>query len=261
VKKLAAGLVLAVGVGFVVISAQHEDTLVASEAGALPAVEAARAPASLASSPVASAPTLKPLVKIAPAEAEKAARALVEQVSTLQACYGGGCNYPETDARSYNFGVGQDIKTALYQLAATARAGELQGEGLAAAAREQLKNEDGHVQEAALALLATQPTSEANLAAVLENVIAGYDAQLIQAAMTELRRYTAERDQETIAAALSGAMTSGSPFVAREVSSAITPFLQPRTVPIYEEALAAILEGSLVRRDLARSIEEYRSAH
>jgi hypothetical protein len=255
-KKLAAGMILAVGVGIVVISSQGPGEQVAEDAAPLPAAEAKRAPAS-APAP-ASAAAAAP--KISPAQAEERAKALVEQVRTLEACYGGGCGYPETDAKSYSFGVGQDLKTALFQLAATSRTAELKGEALAAIAREQLKNEDGHVQEAALALLATQPPSEANLAAVLDNVIAGYDAQLIQAAMGELRRYTSEHDQEKIAAALSGAMTSGSPFVAREVSNGITPFLLPRTVPIYEEALASIIEGSLVRRDLARAIDEYRNA-
>lgn len=258
-KKLAAGLCLALGCGIIVISAQNRAAEpAANEAAPAAAAETSRAPASASAAPAAAVLT-KP--KMPAAQAEAQARTLVEQVGALQSCYNGGCNYPETDARSYNFGVGQDLKTALVQLAATSRAGDLEGEAIASLAREQLKNEDGHVQEGALALLATQPTSEANLSAVLDNVISGYDAQLIQAALNELLRYNSERDQERIAGALSGAMTSGSPFVAREVSNGIAPFLQPRTVPIYEEAVPALLEGSLVRRDLARAIDAYRSSH
>jgi len=254
-KKIAAGLILAVGVGIVAITTPKEEGLVEAEP---PPVEVKRTLASIvAPIPAAVVPALP---KLKPEVAEAKARELTTRVSSLQACYAGGCDYPETDARSYGFGVGQDLKAALFELAATSRAGELQGEALSALAREQLKNEDGHVQEAALALMATQAPSEANLAAVLESVIGGYDAQLIQAGMNELKRYTTESEQERIAAALSGAMTSGSPFVAREVSTGIAPFLQPRTVPIYEEALPQIVEGSLVRRDLARSIDEYRLA-
>lgn len=47
-------------------------------------------------------------------------------------------------------------------------------------ARESLENSDGHVKEAALDLIATQPTSSENLESVLNNVIVDSDPELIE---------------------------------------------------------------------------------
>ncbi|RZA05750.1 MAG: hypothetical protein EOP11_12090 [Proteobacteria bacterium] len=257
-KKIAAGIVLAIGVGVLVISS-NEGKVVGESAPAEPPPAALEPVAGPLAKPASAGRALASVPKKAPAEVAQEVDSLFARVNKVHACYSGGCDFPETDPRSYNFAVGLELKSNLYTLATTAAANELKSEAIASLAREQLKSEDGHVQEAALALLATQEPSEANLTAVLDNVITGYDAQLIQAAMKQLQRYPSEGDQERIAAALSSAMTTGSPFVAREVSSAIEPFMQPRTVPIYEEAVASITEGSLVRRDLAQSIASYRA--
>lgn len=246
-KKLlvGTGILLAAGLG-VGIYPRPEGP---KETASIPeAVPAARAPAS---SP-AQLPAL-PAAKASPAQ-------LVNRITELSSCYGNeNCAYPKTDARSYEFALGQDMKGAILALAEEAKSHDLRSDDLARLGRHQLANADGHVQEAALALLATQNPSDDTLNAVLEHVIGGYDAQLMQAAFAELRRYDSDAQHERIAAALSNAMVSGSPFVAKEVAASIRPFLYPRSIALYEEAMGSLMSGSAIRADLGKSLAAFRA--
>lgn len=183
----------------------------------------------------------------------------IRRLETTQACYESeACDYPKTDARSYAFAVGQDLKNQLEQLTASVKLSGEKSPAIAEAARKHLENEDGHVQAAALALLATQETSGDILETILKSVIEGYDAQLIQAALGQLLRYQAEDDRAKITETLANVMATGAPFVSKEISGSIRPFVYARSVPNFEQAVTQLPEGSVVRINLVAALSAFR---
>ncbi len=76
----------------------------------------------------------------------------------LAACYETErCNFPRTDEKSYGFAVGQALRGELLGMKEWVQANGVRDESVSQIASVYLAIEDGHVQNAALALLATQP--------------------------------------------------------------------------------------------------------
>ncbi len=247
------GLLLSVGVGVFYFFSRSEPEI-EREPAALPTEERE------AQAPAAPTPTTVPVPAPAMEVTSRKTSPLLPLVARLeetQACYEGNCDYPRTDARSYEFAVGQALKTQLLEMVATVQSQRIVDPQVAELARLHLDNEDGHVQEAALALLATQPTSAENLEQILKKVIEGYDSELIGQAMRELERYTEAEDRFKIATALGDAMATGSPFVAKEVSTRIAPFVYPSSAPIFREVIARLPDISVVRATLEARLAGY----
>lgn len=184
---------------------------------------------------------------------------MLDRIDEIAGCYENeDCNYPQTDTRSYYFAVGQDLKQQLETVTTWAITHQEKSPELVQLARTQLENEDGHVQKAALALLATQETSTETLEAILAQVLGGYDAQLIQIALRELLRYQNEDDRSKITTALADTLVTGAPFVAQEVSKSIQPFVYPRSVPNFENAANQLPEGSVIRHNVLAALENFR---
>jgi hypothetical protein len=180
----------------------------------------------------------------------------VSKLEDLQSCYERECPFPAADSRGYYFAVGQALKSELLSLAEEARAGKPLDPQVVAAARSQLDTEDGHVQAAALRVLATQAPAPESRDAILQFVIGGYDAEVIPDALAQLARYTSPEDQAQIAPALANAMATGSPFVAKAVAAGVAPFVSEETAGAYREALTAIPEGSVVKEQLQAALEK-----
>jgi hypothetical protein len=182
------------------------------------------------------------------------------EAKRLKACYAGGCAYPETDPRAYDFALGQDLRNTLLGMAKVALEQSVASEELSAIGREYLDNLDGHVQEAALALLATQPTSRENLQAILQFVIGGFDAQLVPLALRELARYGQQAEMELIDNAFAQAMLTGAPFVANLLSRGILPFLHDGNLRFYRELDERLPVGSVFRANLENALRAYQQS-
>jgi hypothetical protein len=172
-------------------------------------------------------------------------------------CYESDCAYPRTDTKSYHFAVGTDLKNQLEIVRQWAVKNRVVHGELVAIANEYLQIEDGNVQSAALALLATQPPNADSLEAILSQVIRGYDSELIAAAMQELKRYANDENLFKIGAALSESMLTGAPFVAKEVSKLVQPFIAPTNWGLFVEAAQKLPAESLIRTNLETALHNY----
>lgn len=185
---------------------------------------------------------------------------LPDQLEQLNDCYLVRCAYPDSDRKTYEFAVGRDIQKRLLQLAEQLRTDEHTNEqdnrGVSALAVGFLANSDGHVQEGALDVLASLPTSPEALTAILKNVIEGYDAELIEQGMAELERYQDEVDLVRIHQTLAQGMITGAPFTAREISAHISPFVTMRSVRFYRDLLGQLSVESVVYANLKAAVSE-----
>jgi hypothetical protein len=147
----------------------------------------------------------------------------------------------------------------LVQMTEWSRSEGIQRPEISVAARRFLASDDRIVQAAALELISTQPPSAENLDAILGNILAGYDAELIEQAMLELERYTAPADGDRIDQALGEAMTMGAPFVAREISAHITPFVNERSYNFFQDVAERLPRQSYYRIHLESSLADFRN--
>ncbi len=227
---------------------------------------AAREPAQAAPSPPQVFPPSPPTAP-AGGENEKNSGALIKreprdsrefatQLAAINACYQSeDCDYPQTDPHSYHFAVGLHLRATLTAFTAWVQREKVGEEAVSQSAREFLASSDGFVQEAALKLMATQEPSPENLQAILDDVLGGYDAELIDLALVQLERYTSVADSDKISAALARAITTGAPFLAREVSVHIAPFLHARNSEFFAQVARDLPEGSIYRINLEASLK------
>lgn len=183
--------------------------------------------------------------------------ALIRDLRRLQTCFQIECGYPRSDAKSYDFALGQDIKKALLALQEKVEEQKSVDPLLAQVARDFLADPDGHVKEAALHLLATQPTSAESLETILVHVIAEYDSELIEQALLELGRYQNVHEVERINEALAQAMTHGAPFVSQKIAENIEPFIQDQSYAFFATLSRRLTNGSQTYKQLHSALESF----
>ena len=104
---------------------------------------------------------------------------LLNEIAKLSDCYEKQCFGPSPDPRTEYYKLGQQLKIKLAEYNSYVTKYALKNVQINNVALQFLAHSDGHVQEVALDLLSTQDPSEQNLDAILENIINGFDAELI----------------------------------------------------------------------------------
>jgi hypothetical protein len=75
--------------------------------------------------------------------------------------------------------------------------------------------------------------------------------------MRELKRYATDENLFKIGAALSESMLTGAPFVAKEVSKLVQPFIAPTNWSLFMDAAQKLPAESLIRINLERALDTY----
>lgn len=179
------------------------------------------------------------------------------EIASLASCYQRDCGFPSSYPREYANVLGQKLKAQLLSFADYAQATGARDPEIAETAREQLDNEDGHVKEGALRLMATQDPSRENRDAILGGVIASHDENLVPQALLELRRYDLTNSPE-IHAGLAEALVTGDPFVASAIARDVGPFINASTFESYSAALARLSPGTKPYEGLRAALKQYR---
>lgn len=225
-----------------------------------------RAPASTAQdvsspygAPTASSPKVEAKVEVAEQshESPMGLPDFLKYLEDLRACgeEDAQCEYPETDPRSYDFALAQDIRKTLEELRQWVLSEKFEGNLIDEVAQEWVGHHDGYVKSAALKLFATQPPNRHNLDAILKSILEdGHDEALIERTMKELQRYTDREDREKINQAFAQALLTGAPFVANEVSERLLPFITERSVQFFQDLVEQLPPGSIYRENLVSSL-------
>jgi len=193
-----------------------------------------------------------------PAIVASSKQALVQ----LEACYEvDNCNFPSTDPREYGMAIGQAIKAELHSLYQKIETSKLTDESISTMARHYLSTPDGYIKEEALLILATQPTSEANLYAILNHVLDYHDANLTDMAMNELVRYKNSEHGQIINDYLKKNLLTGGHFAGLTIAKSISLFLNEDNIRDYQKIAKKMGPQSQSAKFLLASIEDYKKKH
>lgn len=176
---------------------------------------------------------------------------------TFQCYVSENCNFPKTDPKSYYFAVGQQLKNDILQFQAQVIKHRIVSPRIQNMALFYLKAEDGHVKAAALHLLSTQPVAEKSVDAIINEILNYHDSMLINHALLELLRYLGSSSEDKIHQALNKAIRTGAPFVSREITNHIEPFINQNSLRYYQETLSTLSQSTLIYKTLKTRIEEF----
>ncbi len=182
----------------------------------------------------------------------------LSQLRFLNSCYNDNdCGYQNQDPRQVDYQIGQEIKDELHNLMAMWKNSEITATELEQAALDSLNNPDGHVQQAALDLLAQLPPSAANFDAIIEITEDNYDAMIVEQLMDELYRYMPQGYGAEIDQTFTNLIITGAPYASQTAAQNIVPFLNPNNIDTYKDTLSKIPADSKKAKLLKGAIEEF----
>ncbi|MCJ8277114.1 MAG: hypothetical protein MJK18_09755, partial [Bdellovibrionales bacterium] len=182
-------------------------------------------------------------------------------MKNLRECYQTqDCDFPNKDPSEYNYSVGQEIKKQLNKAyKRILRGEETRISYWSQEAIKSLKVSDGHVKEAALEVISTQPPSPQAFEKLLTDVIEYHDPLLIAQALAELQKYQEPQYQVRIYQTLSKVLNSGSLLVKKEIVYNIVPFLNKQSLPYFQDSLKKMNPSSNVHTVLFKILKDYRT--
>lgn len=129
---------------------------------------------------------------------------------------------------------------------------------VAALAREYLKHESNQVSQAAIQLLSSQPPSQQNMAALLEDLMTQEDSRVVQKSIAMLASYIGSHFEVQMHQGVLRAIKSGSLSTSTVLSREIEPLLNDEFIDLYIGAVTELPAQSKIRRQLASQIKKYR---
>lgn len=180
------------------------------------------------------------------------------QLRFLNSCYNAAdCGYQDQDPRQVDYQIGQEISGELHDLMARWKNSEITETELEQAALDSLKNPDGHVQQAALDLLAQLPPSAEHFEAIIEITADNYDAMIVEQVMDELYRYMPQGYGAQIDQTFTKLITNGAPYASQTAAQNILPFLNPENISTYKDTLNSLPANTKKAKLLKGAIEEF----
>lgn len=148
--------------------------------------------------------------------------------------------YEQTDEKSYEVGVHQEIKTTLDTLDDWIRRHNFKDEKISPLMRELLAVDSGAVKLSVLKIMSTQNPEAKNLDSILRDVFGSYHVQPIRLGLTELSRYKDPVDQKYIHNHLQYTLLKGSLHVAEELAENIDLLIEKPSRYQYDSLLSEL---------------------
>ncbi|EQC46656.1 hypothetical protein [Bacteriovorax sp. Seq25_V] len=181
----------------------------------------------------------------------------LSKLYTLKDCYTSDCDIASNDAREYELTIGSKLKKELLSFyEEVLKSGKVSSE-IEDVALEFLAINDGHVKEAALLLLSTQPPTQVALNGIIDNVLDYHDPNLIGLALIELEKYKSEEYNLQIKESFVRNFREGSLLVKEALAKGIYKFVNHESRSQYENILNNLPKNSRVRKNLKASLERY----
>lgn len=190
----------------------------------------------------------------APSTSQKTKEDLKREIQSTNDCYETqNCQFPQTDARSYDFAVGKKLAAQLKEF----RESYPNSPELAGLAETYVKSYDGHVQEEALKIMSALPASPNHLEAIFTGLQNTPDPLIVEQAMQELQRYMGTADEARVQEFLTNLMAHGAQYSSEKASELILAFLHERNIGFFRDALKQMTPGSIASEHLRSALKEF----
>jgi hypothetical protein len=123
-------------------------------------------------------------------------------------------------------------------------------------ARRYLSFKDGHIKEAALMLISTQPPSDINLESVLADVISFHSAPLADLGLLELSKYETSVWRSRIDENFIKNLNTGSLVVRQLLAKRLSQFITSENRDMYRE-FASTTKDSKVKKYIEAALSNY----
>jgi len=164
------------------------------------------------------------------------------------------CPQDNTDPRASDFLKSKQIIQKLQKLREAHRNNTLSSKELEKISLKLLNYPDSAVVEKSLELLAQLPPKPTFKKAVLTMFSSMYDAKLVTPILLELSRHPQNEQNIQV---ITNILQHGSFYVAQELASKISPFINPNNVTMYKEVVQTLPLHSKKRDYLEASILEF----
>jgi hypothetical protein len=177
-----------------------------------------------------------------------------QELKTIYNCYKlRDCDLPKTDPRAYDLAVGLKLKQKLYEIYNNMTEPDYDNENISRIAREYLSIADGHVKEAALVLMGTQPPSRENLESLIKDVFNFHDSTLINMAFSEIEKYKDAADRIYIEEAILENLSKGSILVREALSKNISQIITSENKNKFLRLIEGLPKDSIIYRNIMNS--------
>jgi hypothetical protein len=179
----------------------------------------------------------------------------LQAISHIATCFESrSCGFSKEDSRSYDLELGNSLKREIYKLYEDVADQEIEAQWVSDVARKYMNVSNGHVKEAALMLMSTQPPSSENLDSILDDVISFHSAPLAELAMVELSKYQKESWKSQIDKSFLDNLSRGSLLVRQTLAKNISTFLNDGNREIYESFIESLSGNSKVKKFISASL-------
>lgn len=184
--------------------------------------------------------------------------ALLQTLRTTKECYASEkCDFPQTDPKSYEIAVGQALKGLLTEYRTKYGADPKNSGDTQALALEYIQSQDEFLQEQALSMFATLPTSSENLQAMTAALVDTTDPLLVDQAMNEMKRYMGTSDESLVHDYLRELLGRGGVFSSEAAAKKILSFINSQSYTGYEGLARSLPSNSSVGQNLRTALDEY----
>lgn len=183
---------------------------------------------------------------------------LLQTIRTTKECYASEkCDFPQTDPKSYELAVGQALKGLLIEYR-TKFATDLKNSAeTQALALEYMKSQDEYLQEQALSMFSSLPTSSENLEAITTGLADTTDPLLVDQAMGEMKRYMGTSDEAQVHNYLRDLLGRGGVFSSEAAAKKILSFINSQSYGGYDGLARSLPSNSTVGQNLRTALDEY----
>ncbi|WMS86637.1 hypothetical protein [Pleionea litopenaei] len=185
-------------------------------------------------------------------------QALQEKVVRLNDCYlSGACNYPNSDPRSYDYALGNDMVKLMDELEMYFLNGELDSDELRLFAHQFLNIDNGHVQAKAIQLLNQLSVDSETLLLVTSTLSNHYDAALLEKSLPLLQAYHQQGFALDVDTLLQQQVQTGGHFIRQMLSGNILPFINNSNVQSYRNISTQMNASSVEFFQLTEALDEF----
>lgn len=179
------------------------------------------------------------------------------EIAATQECYKTEtCDFSKADPRAYEVELGQKLTEQIKAFHKAYKDNPTAKKDLLNLARENFKNENGFVQEAALDILKDFPQDPETLDILKDGLKDNIDPLIAEMVLPELKKFlgTPQEDQvhETV-----DEMTQGAHFVSQKVTENILDFINPHSYEHYKNLLSQLNPRTKAYKNLSSALREY----